>query len=219
MNFEELKTRLRKLDTAHIADADKSVRVMDPEIRPVRTGLRLIGRARTARCHEDFLTIIKALSDSTTNEVLVIDTRNSRAAVAGELFTTEAARRGLAGIVIDGACRDAKSIAEMDMPVYSRSVIPVSGTASKLFETQIPIECGSVRVEPGDIVFGDDDGLIVASENELDDLIPAAEAIQRTEQAVLERMQRGGGLLEMLNFDEHYENVKAGRQSSLKFLL
>lgn len=219
MNFEELKTRLSKLDTAHIADADKSVRVMDPGIRPVRAGLKLMGRARTAQCHEDFLTVIKALADATSNEVLVIDTQNSRTAVAGELFTTEAARRGLAGIVIDGACRDAKALAEIDVPVYSRSVIPVSGTASRLFETQISVECGSVRVEPGDIVFGDDDGIIVASESELDELIPVAEAIQRTEQTVLERMQRGGGLLEMLNFEEHYDNVKAGRHSSLQFLV
>ena len=219
MNFQQIKTRLSKLDTSHLADANKSLRVMDAGIRPVNTGLRLIGRARTVQCHEDFLTVIQALAQAQEDEVLVIDTRHSRAAVAGEIFATEAARRNLGGIVIDGACRDVESIARISIPVYSRSVIPVSGTVSKLFDTQISIECGSVRVEPGDIVFGDGDGVIVASESELDDLIPAAEAIRQTEEIILDRMRQGVGLLEMINFDEHYANIKAGRESALRFLV
>ena len=135
MNFSEMKIRLAKLDTACVTDVNKKLRVLDPQIRPVRTGLILIGMAHTVRCKDDFLTVIKGLRDSVQDEVLVIDTCGSRVAVAGELFSLEASRRGLAGIVIDGACRDTARVRELTIPVYSRSVIPISGTTSHIFET------------------------------------------------------------------------------------
>ena len=96
MNFSEMKIRLAKLDTACVTDVNKKLRVLDPQIRPVRTGLILIGMAHTVRCKDDFLTVIKGLRDSVQDEVLVIDTCGSRVAVAGELFSLEASRRGLA---------------------------------------------------------------------------------------------------------------------------
>ena len=112
MNFEDIKQRLLALDTACVCDGNKAMRaadstvkelrVIDPAIRPIRIGLNLVGRAHTVTCHEDFLTVIKGLRDAEPGEVLVIDTQGSRRAVAGELFPTEAARKGLAGIVIDG---------------------------------------------------------------------------------------------------------------------
>ena len=68
MDFDEIRRRLSRLDTACVCDGykalDKPVRAVDPAIRPVSTGLRLIGRAHTLTCHEDFLTVIVALRDS-----------------------------------------------------------------------------------------------------------------------------------------------------------
>ena len=76
-----------------------------------------------------------------------------------------------------------------------------------------------MAVEPGDIVFGDDDGLIVVSATELSALISIAQEIQAKEEEILSRMESGVGLLEMLNFDEHWENVKSGKSSQLSFEL
>lgn len=217
MDFAEISQRLAQIDTASLADANKQLRVMDTAIRPVRAGLKLIGQARTVRCNNDFLTVIKALAESVAGEVLVIDTEGSRVAVAGELFSTEAARRGLAGLVIDGACRDTARLRTLDLPVYARSVLPLSGTTTTLFETQVPVRCGGVIVNPGDVVFGDDDGLIVATLDDLAAAVPLAEAIQAQEQIILERLAAGEGLLDMLNFDEHVQSVAAGRPSTLRF--
>ena len=68
--------------------------------------------------------------------------------LAGELFTTEAARRGLAGIVIDGACRDTPKLATLQLPLYARWVCPAAGTAERLGATQQPVVCGGVSVRP-----------------------------------------------------------------------
>ena len=219
MHFSEVKTRLAKLDTASLADANKRIRVLDSGIRPIRLGLQMIGRAHTVRCKNDFLSVIRGLSESVEGDVLVIDTGGSQTAVAGELFATEAGRRGLAGIVIDGACRDTSRIRTIPIPVYSRSVTPLAGTTQRLFETQIPIQCGGVTVHPGDILLGDDDGIVVASEEELIEMIPMAEAIQEKEARILKRMESGESLLNMLNYDEHVRRIKAGEESKLDFIL
>jgi RraA family protein len=220
MNPTDLIARLRGVDPAAIADADKSIRVIAPEIRPVRLGLTLLGPAYTVRCTNDFFAIIAALADAKPGDVLVVDTQGSTCAVVGELFSLEAARMGLGGIVIDGACRDVSTIRTLDMPVYARSITPVSGTVNTLGERQVAIACGGVAVNPGDILFGDDDGIIVATAAELERLLPAAEAIKRTENAVIERLQAGESLLSVLNHREHAERLAAGDPTSkLQFKL
>ncbi len=130
MDPTELIARLRGVDPAALADADKSIRVIAPEIRPVRLGLTLLGPAYTVRCTNDFFAIIAALEDARPGDVLVVDTQGSTCAVVGELFSLEAARLGLGGIVIDGACRDLSTIRTLELPVYARSITPVSGTVN-----------------------------------------------------------------------------------------
>ncbi|MFO1349841.1 MAG: RraA family protein [Gammaproteobacteria bacterium] len=217
MNFDTIRAKLLRLDTACLCDANKQVRLMDPGIRPLRLGLKLVGIAHTVSCEDDFLTVIKGLSDAQPGQVLVVDTRNSPRAVAGELFSREAQRRGLAGIVVDGAVRDTEKIRALGIAVYSRFVTPVAGTTRKIFATQIAIPCGGVTVNPGDVVFGDDDGVVVASQAELAQLIPQAEAIQQVEEQVLARMDKGENLITMLNFEEHYRAIQDHRESQLKF--
>ena len=229
MKMETLCKQLMNLDTACICDASKllksqdseveKIRVVDPAIRPIRTGLKLVGPAHTVSCYEDFLTVIKALRDARAGEVLVIDSQQSRYALAGELFPTEALRKGLAGIVVDGPCRDTAAITQLDLPYYARSINAQAGTTTSLYDTQVPVLCGGVRVSPGDILFGDDDGLIVATLEEWSRLIPVAEQIQRMESIMLKQMSQGKSLLDMMNFEEHCEAVRAGKKSQLAFKL
>ncbi|MCH2203010.1 MAG: hypothetical protein MK102_13640 [Fuerstiella sp.] len=227
MLFEELRDRLLKLSTACVCDANKmqrshdpaieEYRIIDSAIRPVQSGRMLVGMAHTVSCHNDFLTVIKALRDAVPGEVLVIDSQNSDRAVTGGLFPAEANRKGLAGIVVDGPCRDITTIRSLSLPYYARSVIPIAGMTSQLFETQVPVSCGGVVIHPGDILLGDDDGIVVATLAEFSAVLPLAEQIHRKEALLLRNMAEGRSLLDMLNFEEHCAAVDAGIKSTLEF--
>ncbi|MGD9681843.1 MAG: RraA family protein [Candidatus Obscuribacterales bacterium] len=197
MEHREILDRLSLLDTPCLCDADRSLRVMSREIR-LRSGARVMaGTARTVRVKDDFLGVIEALGDSLPGEVLVVDGGGGGLALAGELFASEARRRGLAGLVVDGAVRDTGTIADLDLPVYSRWITPMAGTKVRSGEDQIEIRCGGVTVKPGEIIFGDRDGIVVVSGEELESIIAKAEAIQAREADILSRIRKGEDLTTM----------------------
>ena len=217
MTFAELVSRLRSVETSCLCDAKKTLRVLDVGIRPIVPGLKLIGRAFPVPCCDDFLRVLSAIREAAPGDVLVVDGQGGHKALAGELFATEARRRGLAGLVVDGAVRDVATLRTLGWPVYSRLITPIAGAAGSMSSTPLPVSCGGVTVLPGDIVIGDDDGLVVASEAELAEILPTAEAIQRSEAEALRRMAAGESLLDMLNLDEHMDAIRSGRKSQLRF--
>ena len=223
MDVAQLERRLAGLDTPCLCDAEKALRtnlrVVDPAIRPINLGLQMLGRAHTVSCHEDFLMVIKGLKEASAGDVLVIDSRGSHKALTGGLFVTEARRKGLAGIVIDGNCRDIGTIRKMNVPYYVRGVNCFAGTTEQIYSTQVSINCGGVVVDPGDLVFGDDDGLVVGNDEQFAKLIPLAEQIKASEQRIMDQVANGKSLLGLLNYDEHCANLEAGRPSKLKFLV
>ena len=217
MNKIKLLHALSSLSVASIADADKTIRVMSSTIRPVNNGKKILGTARTVSCHNDFLTVIDALNQSKAGDVLVVDSQDSTRALVGELFSTEAQRRGLSGIIVDGPVRDVEMLRKLEIPVFAKSYCPCSGTTKKMMETQTEIQCGGIAVAPEEVVFGDEDGIIVASIAQLIDLVPLAIQIQKAEEAIVDKIQEGECLIDMLNFKEHVKFLEEGLESSLIF--
>jgi 4-hydroxy-4-methyl-2-oxoglutarate aldolase len=215
--MDTLFERLQAVDTTTLSDVGKQLAVMDTGIRPLRTGLKLVGRAVTAAARDDLMPVLDGLARAGRGDVLVVDGGGSARALAGELFGSEALRRALAGIVIDGACRDTNQLRRLDLPFYARGFSPRAAGAKAVPGEPGTVRCGGVDVAPGDILVGDDDGIVVGSAGELEAVLDAAEALQATEAAMLAAIQAGESLFSRLDYEEHVARLRAGEDSSLRF--
>src|SRR4051794_38282337 len=179
--------------------------------------VRMAGPALTVVAEDDHLPVFSALDEARPGEVLVITTHGRRLAVLGELFATEARRRGLAGVVIDGHCRDVAGLRRLGLPVFARGTIPASGTTRSRAALGQRVRCGGVEVTAGDIVFGDDDGVVIAPAQRIEAALDVAESIGRSEHAMLEAMRGGRRLHELTNWAEHVAALDRGQDSGLEF--
>jgi 4-hydroxy-4-methyl-2-oxoglutarate aldolase len=217
MNVEALRRLFEGLDTSSCCDADKGLRVLDPAIRPLQPAPRLLGFARPVACRGDFLPVVHALAGSLVGEVLVVDAGGGTRAVAGELFATEALRRGLGGMVIDGAVRDTGTLRTLDVAIYARHVSPMAGLTQATSGAIGHVSCGGVDIRPGDVVFGDADGVVVIALDDVPRLAARAAEIQRVEAEVLSRVRSGTPLRDLTNLDEHWDRRLRGEDSALRF--
>jgi 4-hydroxy-4-methyl-2-oxoglutarate aldolase len=210
-----LVERLRSIEVSALCDADKGLPVVDPEVRTMVPDVRMAGPALTVVAEDDHLPVFSALAEAAPGDVLVIAA--ARLAVVGELFATEARRRGVAGIVVDGRCRDVQGLRALGLPVFARGTIPMSGSTVARAALRTRIACGGVEVAPGDIVFGDDDGVVIAPPDRIEAALEAAEGIARAERAILAAMTRGEALHDQTNYAEHVARLDAGQESRLAF--
>ena len=208
-----------KFDVSALSDADKSLPIVDPAIRALLPGLRLEGPAFTVVAEDDHLPVFAALEAAAPGDVLVIATNGGTRAVFGELFATEAKRRGLAGLAVDGYCRDLRGLREIGLPIYARGTTPASGTTVSRAAHGQAIAFGGVTVEPGYAVHGDDDGLLIAPVAQVEAAREKAEYIGRAEQAMLAAMARGEALHDQTSFHEHVAALDRGEDSSLAFTI
>jgi 4-hydroxy-4-methyl-2-oxoglutarate aldolase len=200
--MDTLLERLRALDSTTVIDAAKDLRVMDPGLRPIATGRKLVGRAVTVAANGGLLPVLDGLDRAGAGDVLVIDGGGSPPALAGELFASEAHRRSLAGIVIDGYCRDTSELRTIDLPFYARGCVPNASGAGAQPGAPGPVRCGGVEVAPGDVLVGDDDGIVVGTADELAAALAAAEALQATERSILTAIRAGTSLFDRLERHE-----------------
>lgn len=205
------------IDTSSFCDADKSIRALSYDIKSVSKSSKFIGIARPIKCHDDFLPVIQKLDQCKKGDVLVVDNSGSGVAIAGEIFTTEAVRRQLAAIVVDGAVRDVSTLKQLSFPVFAKCIHPMAGTTNALIKDEQVI-CGGVQINEGDIIIGDDDGVIALSETQFKHLLPISNEIQEKEALALEKIKNGESLINLLNVEEHVENLEHGKKSSLKFI-
>jgi 3-hexulose-6-phosphate synthase/6-phospho-3-hexuloisomerase len=156
---EDIRRVLEMVSAANLSDALHRAGVLEG-LKPLFPGIRMVGRALTVRTYPgDWAKPVEAIDLAQPGDVLVIDAGGLGPAIWGELATHSALQRGLSGVVIDGAIRDSGDIIKLGFPVFSRLVMPNAGEPRGFGEIGIPIRMGSVRVETGDWILGDDDGV------------------------------------------------------------
>lgn len=200
----DVVARLAKLPTGNLSDAMGKKGNMDCGIKPVFLQARMGGPAVTVRgVPGDNLAAHLGLDQAPAGSVLVIDARGfPNAGLFGEIMALASQKKGLAGVVIDGACRDRLGIAELGFPVFSRAVNPGGTVKETLGEVNVPITCGGRTVNPGDIVVGDADGVVVIPKDSAEPVLEKAEAISANEEKVMERVRRGETLMKIFEFDK-----------------
>jgi regulator of RNase E activity RraA len=174
--------RWRTVPVAIAVDLDLDPGQIDPAIRPLLPPGHqppLFGRALTVRCEPpDFGAVLHAMDVIEAGDVLVIAAGgHAPHAMIGEILGGHVRNRGGVGIVCDGAVRDVATLAAWrDFSVFARHVTPRGPVGTALGSVNVPVTVGGVTVSPGDLVIGDDDGLVTLSPAAIRDGIAAAEA-------------------------------------------
>jgi 4-hydroxy-4-methyl-2-oxoglutarate aldolase len=218
MEPDDLDRLFAAVDTTAICDAARSARVMDSGIRLRSANPRILGPAYTVRCRGDLLGFLRAIEAAAPGDVVVADGGGQELALGGELFARGARVRGLAGLIVDGGYRDIGYVSTCDLPVYSRSVTPLAGTATHLGEVQTPVSCGGVVVCPGDMILADREGVLVLDPADVTAALRAAARVKEREAAVIRTLEAGSPLSAATNLAEHVAAVTRGEPSTLRFL-
>ena len=200
--MDSIFERYERLPLGNICDANGKRGSMDQGIRPVDPALRMAGWAYTVRCHPgDNLAIHKAIQEAPAGSVLVVDAGGyTKGGHIGEIMCFACMQRGIRGIVLDGSCRDAGDIQNMGFPVFSRGFCPNGTVKETVGETAVPVICGGVLVQNGDLVVGGRDGVAVIAKKEIEAVLERAEAIAQKEVRVLEELKEGRTTAEIYQF-------------------
>lgn len=197
----------KKLYTAVVSDAldDAGLRsqAMREYIRPLPGKDTFAGWARTMLCvdvysigEDPYAKEIEALDSVQPDEVLVVSTGKSiRNAPWGELLSTAATARGARGAVVDGLVRDVRKIQQLGFPVFATGIKPVDSKGrGVVLEYNVPVECGEVHVEPGDLIFADYDGVVCVPAQAVSQVIASAWEKARREDGTRADLMAGKSL-------------------------
>ncbi|MEJ5330383.1 MAG: 3-hexulose-6-phosphate synthase [Desulfobaccales bacterium] len=193
----EILRVLSMVSAANLSDALHRAGVLEG-IRPLFPGIRLVGRALTVRTYPgDWAKPVEAIDAAQPGEVLVIDAGGVGPAIWGELATHSALQKGVAGIVVDGAIRDAGDIMRLQFPVFTRLVMPNAGEPRGFGEIGVPIRIGATRVETGDYLVGDDDGVTVLPQRLAVEYANRAMDVLEKENRIREEIKEGRTLAQV----------------------
>jgi regulator of RNase E activity RraA len=183
-----MRKRLLGLSSTALVDALGRRGAVASAIRRL-TGERLAGRAVTAACEpESVAAMFRALRTAGDGDVLCVAGGGGEFAYLGDLAGAEAARRRLAGVVVDGLVRDLEGLKRLGLTIFARGTVAVGGVAGGAGDAGVPIEIGGQFVRPGDWLLGDADGLVVVPAEDLDAAVATAEAAAAAEAEILARV-------------------------------
>ncbi len=173
---KELIDQLAQFETPDISDLMNRLYTMHWEIKNQVNTISICGPALTVKVFPgDNLMVHKALDLAQPGDIVVIDAGSTPMnAVLGDLVSQKAKHRGIAAFVVDGLIRDIPGVQEIGMPVYARGTTPIGPLHRGPGEINYPVCCGGIVVNPGDIIMGDKDGVLVVQKEYADDILARA---------------------------------------------
>jgi len=189
----DVARKFLEVPVANVSDCMTRMFAGGPRLRPMHGGAPMAGPAFTVKTRPgDNLMIHKALWMAAPGDVIVVDGGGDLTnALVGEIMVGAAARRGLAGMVLNGAIRDAKALREGDFPVFAAGVTHRGPYKDGPGEINVPIAIDGMVIEPGDLVIGDDDGLLCVPFDEVDALYEATRKKMKQEAEQIAAIQAG----------------------------
>lgn len=186
---------LGEFDSPDVSDLMNRLYTMTSAIHNITADhLRILGPACTVKVYPgDNLAVHKSLDIAHPGDVVVVDAGGSTMnAVLGDLVSAKARHRGLRGFVVDGLVRDVDAIREIpDFPVFARGISPIGPLHRGPGEVNFPISAGGIVVQPGDVIVGDINGVVVVPRTMADDLLERLRLRQAIEAEYKDAVRRG----------------------------
>lgn len=202
-NVNEIVERYKKLDVTCVSDAMDKLGIPGGllGVKSVHPGRRICGTAYTVHyvpCGQVKGTVGDFLDDVKPGEIIVIDNAGrDYCTVWGDIMSVTAKMKGIEGTVIDGVCRDLPVLLESGYPVFSKGYYMVTGKDRvEVDAVQTPVAVSGIKVCPGDIVIGDDTGVVVVPFEQAEKIITVAEKIDEVEQEIIRLVKTGMPLKE-----------------------
>lgn len=197
------------------------VSFMMPRIKPISPEMKMVGPAFTVRIlGKDSCAMYKAIQEAPKGSILVIDRAGDEVfACVGEMVARNARAYGIAGIVIDGPATDSVWISKMGFPVFCAGIsVATTNVWGLSGQYDVPVNCGGAVVHPGDIVFGDADGVIVMPPDHYESYLAKAEAATQREIKMREDFAQGKCLLRSVDplLEANMEQLVADIRSGMR---
>ncbi len=168
--------QFKGIPTTAVSDALNGMNNLEATIKPVSSHLSVAGRAFTVKVRAaDNKLVLRGIGEASAGDVLVIDAKGyMNNAVAGDFVIGLAQTLGLAGVVVDGVVRDIGAIKDMNFPVFCKGVTTAASDKRGSGEVNVPISCGDTVISPGDIIVGDEDGVVCVPQARAEEILQKA---------------------------------------------
>jgi len=206
---KDLINPFREIGTATVHEASGKKGAVDYAIRPITRGVRICGPAFTVQCHPlDNLMLHKALEKAQPGDILVATVGGHyEGGYFGGLMATSAVARKVGGLAIDGTIRDSEELIEMGFPVFCRGFSIKGTTKSVLGLVNHPVLFGGVLVNPGDLILGDDDGMVVVARGDCQAVLEKSRQRVETENKKTLELRTGVSGVKLSGLDKIFEKL------------
>jgi len=195
---EEIRSLLMQVSAPNITDAMHRKGAMSG-IVSMCGNVKMVGRAVTVQTFPgDWAKPVEAIDVARKNEVIVINNDGAtHVAPWGELATLSCVKKGISGVVIDGAVRDIDDIRIMKFPLFAKAAVPNAGEPKGFGEINAEIQCGGQYIRPGDWIVGDESGVVVIPAERAYEIARRALEVRKNEERIREEIRRGSTLSEV----------------------